>query len=576
MLIIVIVLGMDAMLLMPAYAELPPLPMVREVEVAPSLAQSPGQPPANTAPEPPDLSPTLPSLELPLPPLPPPEEILRPSEAPSREAEEAAPEIPGEIVVDRFVVEGSTVFSPADLQTVTAPYTDRPLTFTELFAVRAAVTQLYQEAGYITSGAFIPVGQVVDDGTVTIQVIEGRLADINIEGLTRLNPNYVRRRVAIAAGPPLQVERLLAALQLLQQDPRIDRLTAELAAGPGVATSILNLTVVEAEPLAVRLFADNGQSPSIGSLRRGIGVSHLNLTGQGDTLDLTYSNTDGSNSVDVAYGFPFNALNGTVELAYSRGESRVIDEDFEILNLRTQSEEWSIGLRHPLYQTPTEELALGVRLTHEVSDRTFQPPGFERFGFPSLGAQDGVTRVSAIRFFQEWQRRGPDSFIGVRSQFNLGTDWLGATINPSPIPDSEFWSWQGQGQWVQRVAPETLIIGRIAGQLADRDLLSLEQFRLGGLGSVRGYGQDQTLSDNGLFASLEARVPLLRIPQWESTVQLTPFVEYGRAWNRGDRRVNAPAELLSVGAGLLWQVSDRASLRVDWGVPLLEPGPSEI
>ena len=562
------------MLPMLAHMEFAVASEIAAAEGLTQFAQNPDLPTVESIPELPDLLPAPPPEELTIPPLPPAEELLRPREPPDFEDDEALPDIPGEIVVERFIVEGSTVFDAEDLAAATAPYTNRPLSFTELFEVRAAVTQLYQAAGYITSGAYIPVGQVVDDGTVTIQVIEGGLANINIDGLTRLNPNYVRSRVEIATDPPLNVDRLLDALQLLQQDPRIERLTAELAAGPNVATSRLNLTVIEADPVAVRLFMDNGQSLPIGSFRRGLSVNHLNLTGQGDAVDVVYSNTAGSNALDVSYQFPFNARNGTLEMLYSRGESRVIDENFEILDIRTRSEEWSLGLRQPLYQTPTAELALGLRFTHERSDRTFQVPGFGRFGFPSLGAQDGETRISAIRFSQEWHQRGQDYFWGGRSQFNLGMDWVGATINPEPIPDSEFWSWQGQAQWVQRVAPETLLIGRVAGQLTTQDLLSLEQFRLGGLGSVRGYVQDQTLSDNGFFASLEARVPIARIPEWESTLQLTPFVDYGRAWNAGDRSVRAPDELLSVGAGLLWQVSDRASLRVDWGIPLLEPGPS--
>jgi hemolysin activation/secretion protein len=538
----------------------------------PELVQTPPVP--ETLPVIPDLTPVRPLEEPMIPPLPPPGDLIPSLTVPTEEIPEAIPAVPGMVVIERFEVVGSTVFDAADFEAVTAPYTNRPITFTELFAARSAVTELYREAGYATSGAYIPAGQVIDGGVVTIQVIEGTLEGITLNGLDRLNPNYVRSRVAIAAGPPLNLNELLAALQLLQQDPRIERLSAELAAGSAVAASVLNLTVEEADPFWAQVFADNGQSPSIGSFRRGVSLGHLNLTGQGDTLEVVYSNTDGSNTVDLGYRLPFNSRNGTLELFYSRGNSWVIDESFRILDIQTRSQEWSVGLRQPLWQTPTDEIALGLRVTHEVSDRTFQPPGFERIGFPTVGAQDGETRVSAIRFFQEWNQRGRNHAVGVRSQFNLGTDWFGATLNPEPIPDSLFFSWQGQAQWVQRLAPETLLTGRLAGQVADRPLLSLEQFRLGGLGSVRGYRQDQTLGDSGLFASVEARLPLFRIPEWQSTVQLTPFVDYGWAWNRGNRPIREPDHLLSVGAGLLWQVSDRATLRVDWGIPLLEPIPS--
>ncbi len=61
------------------------------------------------------------------------------------------------------------------------------------------------------------------------------------------NRNYVRSRLALATLPPLKRERLLEALQLLQQNPLIQNLSAELAAGSRPGTSVLSITVREAK-----------------------------------------------------------------------------------------------------------------------------------------------------------------------------------------------------------------------------------------------------------------------------------------------------------------------------------------
>jgi hemolysin activation/secretion protein len=120
--------------------------------------------------------------------------------------------------VDRFEVTGSTQFTPAEFAAVTAPFTGRELTFAEVLQARAAITKLYTDKGYITTGAVI-APQPVENGVMAIQILEGRLEDVKITGNRRLNRNYIRDRITQGAGTPLNVPRLLENLQLLRLDP---------------------------------------------------------------------------------------------------------------------------------------------------------------------------------------------------------------------------------------------------------------------------------------------------------------------------------------------------------------------
>jgi hemolysin activation/secretion protein len=151
----------------------------------------------------------------------------------------------------------------------------------------------------------------------------------------------------------------------------------------------------------------------------------------------------------------------------------------------------------------------------------------------------------------------------------VGLNALSATINPDP-PDSRFFAWRGQVQWVRLLAPETLLLVRSDLQLADRPILPMEQFGLGGQDSVRGYRQDALLTDSGLFASAEIRIPILRLPKLNSLLQLTPFIDLGTAWNLGNALDPDPRTLLSLGVGLRFQFSDRLTARLDWGIPLID------
>lgn len=118
---------------------------------------------------------------------------------------------------------------------------------------------------------------------------------------------------------------------------------------------------------------------------------------------------------------------------------------------------------------------------------------------------------------------------------------------------------------LQQVSPRVVLIGRVAAQLTPDSLLSLERFSLGGVDTVRGYRQNQLVSDNGVVGSLELRIPLTKNA---SILQLTPFVEVGSAWNT--RGVNPdPQTIASVGAGLRWLITPRLDVRIDYGIPLV-------
>lgn len=522
--------------------------------------------------EPPSTQP----LPEPTPPvqLPPPEELLPLPTTPSPEQAPSG-DTPQTITVEKFEVTGSTVFSPEDFAKILQSYTKRPITLAELFQARTEITNLYVSKGYITTGAYIPP-QKLEDGVVEIRIVEGKLEDIKVSGTRRLNPGYVRSRLATATGQPLNRDRLLEALQLLQINPLIENLSAELSAGSRSGVSLLEVKVKEADTFDVQFVLDNGRSPGVGSFRRQIQVSEANLLGWGDSISAIYTNTDGSNALDFNYTVPFNPRNGTISFSYGTSSSDVIERPFNVLDIQSNSRYYELTLRQPIIQSPTQELALGLTATRRESEASLSALG-ERIPFPTLGTdEEGRTRITALRFFQELTKRNSRQVFAMRSQFSVGLDALNATINDS-APDGRFFAWRGQAQWVRLLAPDTLLLIRGDLQLADRPLVPFEQFGLGGIESVRGYRQDALLTDNGFFASAEVRIPIVRFSGRNNLLQITPFFDFGTAWNRSGR-ANPDSSLdqdtlASVGLGLRLQLNDRVTARFDWGIPLISfPG----
>ncbi len=538
----------------------------------PAIAQAAdlSQIPRPVEPQPP---PPLPEPQTPQK-LPPPEELLQPpAAAPTPQPPEQLPEpLPGTIVVERFEFEGNTAFSDEELSEVLKPFTGRSLTFAELLEARSQVTKKYTEAGYITSGALIPP-QTLNQGVVRIQVVEGEVEVINVTGsdaagaaaTLRLDPNYVRRRVALGAGKPLNVNRLLETLQLLQLNPLIKTISAELSAGSKAGSSLLEVTITEAQSFELGGTLDNGRSPSVGTFRRQVNLSEGNLVGLGDSLSLTYTNTQGSNAIEGSYTLPFNARNGTVSVFFSRTDSNIIEPPFEPVDIEATSRNYELTVRQPVVQSPRQEIVLGLTATRRESDTTL-------LGVPFLlspgASEEGKTRLNALRFFQEFTQRGAQQVFAARSQFTLGVGWR-ATVNDKP-PDSRFFSWRGQMQWVRLLAPETVLVLRSDAQLSDRAMLPIEQFGLGGLESVRGYRQDALLTDSGVFGSAELRVPIYRLPDRQGVLLLTPFIDAGTVWNSSGSKAPDYSTLLSVGLGLRFQLGDRLTARLEYGIPLID------
>ncbi|MEH1841139.1 MAG: ShlB/FhaC/HecB family hemolysin secretion/activation protein [Nostoc sp.] len=524
--------------------------------------------------QPPTTPSPLPSPQVPQP-LPPPAELFPPSAPTPTPQQPPSGNFPATIVVERFEVIGSTVFSPQELAQATAEFTKRPISLTEIYQARSKITELYVKNGYITSGALIPP-QTIQSGVVKIQVVEGKLEDIQVTGTRRLNPNYVRSRLAIATSPPLNRQRLLEALQLLQLNPLIKNVTAELLAGSQTGTSLLEVKISEAKTFSGQIILDNGRSPSVGSFRRGLRLNEANLLGLGDDLSLGYTNTDGSNSFDASYTLPLNPRNGTLSLNYGTTSSHVIEPPFDFLDIDSASRYYELTFRQPIVQTSTQEFALGLTASRRESDISslLQREGVLASELSPGADEEGRTRVSALRFFQEWTNRNSREVIALRSQFSLGIDVLDATVNQD-APDSRFFAWQGQAQWARLLAPETLLLLRLNTQLASRTLLPIEQFGLGGQDSIRGYRQDYLLTDNGTFVSAEVQVPILRLPQINSTLQVVPFVDFGVGWNSSGRNNPDPNTLASVGLGLRWSQGDRFTVRLDWGIPLVSVNSNE-
>ena len=477
------------------------------------------------------------------------------------------------IFVREIRLSGHTVFTDKELKEITHNFEKRVVSNEELQTLRHQLTRYYIDHGYINSGVILP-DQEIKDGLIYLRVIEGEMSEVKISGNDRLRPSYIENRITQSFETPLNIKAIQERLLILQQDPLIEKINAELRPGLKPGQSRMNLHVTEARPYEIGITFANNRSPSIGGVSGQVWLRHRNLTGFGDTLYFSYSGTEGLNDFFGSYSLPLTSYDTHLNLYYQNSEALVVEKPIEDASISSTTDTFGISLSQPLYRTPGKIFTLSLAFERRRSQTLFNNEPFSfALGVPEIGDEKGESKISVLRFSQEWLDRSQNQVIAARSTFNWGINAFGATHNET-APDGQFFVWLGQFQWARRLLwLDSHVIFRTDAQFANESLLPLEKFSIGGMYSVRGYRENQLVRDSGAVASLEWRVPVFRLPLpvlsqsiVDGQVQLAVFADYGWSENE-DLATPDPKTIGSWGLGVLWDPSPKIHTALYWGVP---------
>lgn len=523
--------------------------------------------------------------------------------------------VPGPVVkifVKKFKFTGNRVFSDRQLAKAVAPYSGREITSDELEAARVAITKLYIDGGYIASGAILP-DQDPGNGEILFEIVEGKLTEIDLSGNKWFRSWWLKHAMRRAAGTPVNFNDLKTGLQLMRQNGMISQINAELKPGAKPGESILHVVVKDEHPFRLGLDVNNHRPPSVSEGIAEVYFSDLNLTGHNDPFDLRWGvmrwNTQGDlrspefDEIRASYEFPVSPWGTTLRVHAGRGETNIIDETFAALGITSKTEDFGLTLRQPIIETLRDTVALSLGVDRRRSETFLLGEPFSL----SPGAVDGESVVFALRASAEWVNRSQVHVFALRSTFSWGLYEFGATQESGAaggvtsgaaggaagaldVPDGKFFSWLGQAQYVRRIfdtpamkkKPETpvwnslresLLVVRANAQFSDEPLLPLEQFAVGGAQSVRGYRENQLLRDNGVFGSIEWRVPIWMRADKTPILSVAPFIDFGTCWNTvSEDGEDFNKTIGSAGLGLLLNANKHVQASIYWGCPFTDPG----
>jgi hemolysin activation/secretion protein len=471
----------------------------------------------------------------------------------------------------RIILEGNTVLPDDKLAVTIKNYTHRNINVAEIEELRQKLTQFYVDAGYINSGAVIRE-DAVKENTLRINMVEGRLSEIQVKGMGRLREKYIKNRLQDEPDGPLNLNELQDRFQVLLTDPLIEQMNGKLLPGATAGQSILDVEVTRAQPYRLTLFGDNYRPPSIGGEAFGLTGQLYNLTGLGDAIDFTFITSAGSNRYAGGFSIPVTDWGTVAFFHFDEADSKIIEGSIREVDIGSEVHSLEGGISHLLINRFNQQLNLGVLLAIRENQTTL---GGDPFSFIPE-EPTGRTQATVWRLFQYYMQRWERQAFAFRSTFSVGMNALGATPKTNDLLlSSEFFAWLGQAQYAYRILDNgSQLVLRGNAQFSDSPLLPLERISIGGAGTVRGYRENHLVTDNGYNLSAEFHWPLIGATDADAKHSLTliPFVDYGEAWNHYADPSDSQRHLLSIGIGFNWQYKP-VSLDLFYGHALFQPKP---
>ncbi len=518
--------------------------------------------------------------------------------AESAEAIQALVPVPGTGFV--LLSPDFATFDLADLSKRLAPGEGRPIEEKLLAAIAQVIEIFFKQAGYANAAAIIPT-QSIAEGHVRVLVTRGektaaakpatewKVRKIDTQGGKWFSESLLKQKLRLEQGELVRFSELEQAINWTNNNP-YRRIRVHVEPVPGSAAEAdITVSVLDVLPLRVAATVDNSGNEAIGD-RRYIGsVSYANLWGLDHQLSYQYITTNKGqffhvHGLDYRVPLPWrhylqlsaSYLESKPEFLggvfVSKGESINADLRYT-MPLREGDHSLEASAVLSFKQTNNNLLFFGataqttktdiVQLTTSLTGVWRDKRGAWAAGANLTASPGGVTPLNTTAAFDASRHGGFDSAR------------IGATASYVYLAVS--------GQRFQNLAPGWDLSLRAAAQISQANLLSSEQFNIGGANSVRGFRENRFSGDNGYSFTGEFLVPTWRVnlPRISKTrgpleARLLGFFDFGdTSVRRNLTNDHSRHALASTGLGLRSNLSYHFSLTADYGWQLSQPSEAE-
>ncbi len=403
-----------------------------------------------------------------------------------------------------FAVQGAETLPQIEIEEAIYPFLGPNKTADDVEKARAALEKAYHDKGYQTVSVSVPQQNALG------QMIVLKVTELKVGRLRVKNSRYFRldnitsKAGSLKEGTVPNFGAVTKDIVALNQWPD-RRVTPALRAGVTPGTVDVDLNVEDKAPIHASVELNNRQSPNTTALRLSSTVHYDNLWQLGHSLSFTYQVAPQRPSDATVFSGSylarvqdidwlnvlFYAVKSSSDVA-TVGGTNVVGPG-QIFGSRAVI---TLPTRENLFHT----LSAGVDYKH--FDQTVKLGGD---GFSSPVTYYPVVANYSATFSAE----------NSTTQFNAGItynlrplsdDWV-AFDNKRYYASPSFTHFNVDVSHTHELPEGFQLYGKVQGQVADGPLVSSEQFSVGGLDTVRGYLESETLGDNGVVGNLELRSP---------------------------------------------------------------------
>lgn len=465
----------------------------------------------------------------------------------------------------RFVLTSVDVVGAVSLPAATLRATWKNLvghtvTVADVYHIADTIGAAYTQAGYALYSVTVP-RQPFDGGPVRINVIEGYVAAVVIEGDTKgadlsLLKAYAAR---ITAERPLRQATLERAILLMNAIPglKVGSRFESVAGQPGAVRLRLG---IQRKPFEYGAGFNNQGASVLSQLQLEVNAAANGLLQEGDRSQIVFGFPTGLSRYQY-YGFnhtePIGDNGATITVSIG---DLVTHQQNDLVGGNAII--GSIQARYPIILGVKESLAATGEFDLLDARNAF------------LGATLTDERTRAARLGLNYAvQDGLDGIDGVAVTLSEGLDVLGAQRGSIAYGGPEFTKLTLRLAREQPLPDNFYLRGRMAGQYAFQHLPASEQFALGGPDFGQAFQLATLYGDQAVAGAAEAayRLPARLMPHWLNQTELFVSGDWARLWNRQTLFAFQQNTGASAVIGVRTKLLDKVSLQIDAARVLVQP-----
>ena len=435
---------------------------------------------------------TQPNRQAPIAPVLPPK-IAPPAELPKPTIPNPAAEI--RINVTRFTFTGNEAINDATLGAALSDSENKSLNFGELMVIVERVEAIYKAAGYFLAQAYL-APQKIKDGTIEINISEGKLGQTRIEGESRIKPNIIYTLLdQLPKGRAVKLTEIERQV-LLINDLAGSSATLDVQASetPGFTDIVI---AQKLEPLlSGRVEGNNHGMPATGERHLGLFLNANSPNGLGDRLSANLMRSSNGNIVSYGlnYDLPVGGNGWHLTTGASLSQYKIASGPSAGLKATGNIKSIRIGAIYPLHRSRDTNLNLRLDLAH---NRMYSDSLVDN----NENSSNVITNALSFDWSDKWLSGG----INHAEIFLAGGQLdLGASAR---LGDNRTNGAYGKAlltlQREQTLHPKLTLQTQLTHQQSSKNLDGSEKFSIGGPGSMPGYGGGEASGDDGTLLKLK-------------------------------------------------------------------------